>query len=135
VEGAYFESPLSFSSSLPSLSLLPARARVSLAERRQFRDDDDDIARHAAATSIRMNTEESITVPICGADRRRSAARSGFASAARGIEIIIIARAHSHRAFEWDKDVFKRPPRDLALLNAATAIGISRDYRISNTGH
>lgn len=42
------------------------------------------------ATSIRMNTEESITVPIGGADRQESVARSRFASAVRGIEIIII---------------------------------------------
>lgn len=67
-----------------SVSLLP--------DRRQFHDDDDDIARRAAATSIRMNTEESITVLIGGADRRENAARSRFASAVRGIEIIIIAR-------------------------------------------
>lgn len=46
---------------------------LSLSERQQFHDDDDDIARHAAATSIRMNTEESITVLIGGADRRERA--------------------------------------------------------------
>jgi hypothetical protein len=60
-------------------------------------------------------------VPICGADRQRSAAPSGFASAARGIEIIIIARTHSHSRTEWDKDIFKRPSHDLAPLSAATS--------------
>lgn len=71
---AYFSSKRVCHCSLLSLTLsLSISASLSPSERQQFHDDDDDIARQPAATSIRMNTEESITAPMDGADRRERA--------------------------------------------------------------